>query len=84
MSEDILAEVEQEFKAKTAREALLLVASEVRQTRREVGEMKALQGKQNDTVTKNCNRLTHLETVNKVVYGVLAVIGGTLVKIFAE
>jgi hypothetical protein len=84
MSEDILAEVEQEFKAKTAREALLLVASEVRQMRHDIAGVKTLQGEQNVTVTKNCNRLTHLETVNKVVYGVLAVIGGAIIKVFVE
>ena len=84
MSEDILAEVEQDFKAKNIREALLLVASEVRQTRRDIADMKTLQGGQNVIVAKNCNRLTRLETVNKVVYGVLAVIGGALIKVFAE
>jgi hypothetical protein len=84
MSEDILAEVEQDFKAKNIREALLLVASEVRQTRREIGEMKALQNEQNGKVAKSCTRLTKLETVNKVVYGVLAVIGGAIIKVFVE
>jgi hypothetical protein len=56
----------------------------VRQTRRDIAGIKTLQGEQNGTVTKNCNRLTHLETVNKVVYGVLAVIGGAIIKVFVE
>jgi hypothetical protein len=84
MSEDILAEVEQEFKPRTTRQALILLASEVRQTRRDIAGIKTLQSEQNGTVTKNCNRLTHLETVNKVVYGILAVIGGAIIKVFVE
>ncbi len=37
---------------------------------------------QNGKVSKSCDRLTKLETVNKVVYGILAAIGGIIAKLF--
>jgi hypothetical protein len=82
MSEDILTEVEQEFKPKTVRQALILLASEVRQTRNDIAAMKKLQSEQNGKVSKNCDRLTHLETVNKVVYAALGLVAGAIIKVF--
>jgi len=84
MSEDILSEVEQEFRPKTVRQALVLLASEVRQTRRDVAEMKVLQSEQNGKVNKTCTRLTKLETINKVVYAALGVVAGAFIKVFTQ
>ena len=60
MSEDILAQVREELQPKTMKEGLILLAAEVR-------GMRELQLKQNGKVDANCNRLTNVETIIKIV-----------------
>ena len=56
MSDDILAQVAEELRPKSTKEAVIALAAEVRYIRR-------LQEKQNGKVDKNCYRLTRLEVL---------------------
>jgi len=63
MSEDILARVREEFQPKTVKEAVIVLAVEMRETRADVKEIKKLQTAQNGKVNRNGNRLTRLEVL---------------------
>ena len=76
MSEDILARVREEFQPKTVKEAVIVLAAEMRETRADVREMKLLQTAQNGKVNKNCNRITKLE----VLMGAIPVLAAIITK----
>jgi hypothetical protein len=88
MADDIVAQVHAEMEPKSIREIMLLLAVDVKQTRQEVGEIKALYNAQGATVAVNCNRLTHLETMAKVgkaiVTTIVTAVVAVLVKVWTE
>ena len=71
MSEDILQGIEDELKPKNTREAMLILAREQRSYHEEVSRrLTSIDGhlvKQNGNVSTNCNRLTKVETIIKIV-----------------
>ncbi len=88
MSEGLQAPI---FKAKTQREATLVLAREVCALKDDIEttnlRLENIEGhllSRPDDMRPICNRLTKLETINKAFYGVLAVVGGALIKIFAD
>jgi len=88
MAENIVAQVRAEMEPKSIREIMLLLAADVKQTRVEVGEIKALYAAQGSTVAGHCNRLTHLESMAKVGKGIVTAIVtavvAVLVKVWTE
>jgi hypothetical protein len=76
------------LKAENEREALLLVANEIRHLRGECqthfAAIDEKLTKQNGTVRANDNRITKLETVNKVVGGLFLAVAATVGAIITK
>ena len=82
MSDDF--QEEGDLKAKNAREAVLVLAREMRSFKHEmrtgVAEIKEHQEKQNGKVDKNCNRLTKLETIYSAAGVALTILVGIITR----
>jgi hypothetical protein len=84
MSEEILAQVRAELAPKGIKDVLVLLAAEVRETRKDVADIKALYEKEDAQIAVNCNRLTQLEATNKAAKGIIGAIVAVVMAVIAK